>query len=108
MAAEVGSSLVRTAFLGVVVASLFACAAHAQTVAGWETFDTDGDTCGIGTDFEGEGETRLIVTINLEDRVALLASNYNWSAKDGEKYDGLEYVLNGRVLTCPPPVPRSL
>lgn len=94
MAAEVGNGLVRKAIFAALLA-LFAAPVQAQTVAGWETFESDGEMCGVGSDYEGDGETRLIVTINLEDRVALLASNYNWSAKEGEKYEGIEYILNG-------------
>lgn len=50
----------------------------------------------MSMEYEGEGETTLILLLSADGDVFLALTNSNWSTKEGESYE-LSYILNGTV-----------
>ena len=48
----------------------------------------------MGLEYEGEGETLLVLGLSIDGSVTMSVSNYNWSAVRDQDYD-LVYYLNG-------------
>ena len=53
--------------------------------AGWTIFEGD-DYCAMSLEYEGQGDTKLLVGHNLDGSVTLIVANYAWSAKKDERY----------------------
>ena len=60
---------------------------------GWDIFGDD-ESCYMGMEYEGPGETMVVFIKYADGRIGMSVSNYNWSTDKGEKYD-VTYVLNG-------------
>jgi TonB family protein len=60
---------------------------------GWDIAETDGG-CGMGSEFEGSGETHLMVLLDADGDTFVVLTNSGWSTKEGEDYE-LTYILNG-------------
>lgn len=71
-----------------------ACARDWPDAGGWSIAEGD-DACGMMQDYEGKGETELLLFLNLDGKVVVSIKNSDWSAVDGQKYE-LEYFLNGK------------
>lgn len=78
-----------------IAAALAACAllsapAHAgiviEEVKGWSVIKED-DGCSIQMEYEGPGSTKLTFGKLEEHGIGVMVMNYNWSAKDGERYE---------------------
>lgn len=65
--------------------------------AGWDIFEGE-DYCGLGLEYEGKGDTQLLVSKYLDGRVILMVTNYGWSAKKGQAYE-LEFHLDDAVFS---------
>lgn len=59
----------------------------------WEIYSSDG-SCGAVTDFEGPGETLVVLLKRTDGSVVLEVTNLAWTAREGEKYE-VAYSLNG-------------
>lgn len=68
-----------------------------RKVGGWEVGETDGD-CSIYQEFEGPGETTLILSRKLDGRIYVGIANRNWTAEAGKSYD-ISYAVNGYVFS---------
>ena len=82
--------------LSVVTGALTAAPLHARewtSAGGWDIVES-GDFCGMGLEYEGEGETLLVLGLSIDGSVTMSVSNYNWSAVRDQDYD-LVYYLNG-------------
>jgi hypothetical protein len=67
---------------------------RAREIAGWTVSETsDGTACLMGMDYEGEGATRLILSLDPKGENRLIVSNLNWSTKEDEELE-LEYALS--------------
>ncbi len=64
---------------------------------GWEVGEAGTDGCYMASEYEGEGDTLLIVNVHADGEAFISATNYGWSAKEKQGYD-LTYALNGRVF----------
>ena len=61
---------------------------------GWSIGELDnGTSCYVTQEFEGAGETSLMLTLNVDNTVLLSALNANWTSKPGQTYQ-LTYVLD--------------
>ena len=83
---------------GFISASLYLGASVAEARAwpdagGWEIGETE-TGCGMSLEYEGAGETNLILLLNADGSTFLAVTNSGWSTKEGEDYD-LTYILNG-------------
>lgn len=63
------------------------------SAGGWDIIEGD-ETCGMTSEYEGAGETELMLILDAEGDTLVAVTNYSWSAKEGEEYD-LRFVLNG-------------
>ena len=62
---------------------------------GWEVAEsTDRDGCYMASEFQGPGDTTLILTHQLNGRILLGVSNTNWSISKDDKFADLRYVLD--------------
>jgi len=59
----------------------------------WEIHANE-DSCGAVTDFEGPGETLVVLLKRTDGRVVLEVTNLAWTAREDEKYQ-TAFVLNG-------------
>ena len=77
-----------------LAAPLGAAEYRAREVAGWTVAETsDGTACLMGMDYEGEGSTRLILSLDPQGSNRLIVSNLNWSTKEDEELE-LDYALS--------------
>jgi hypothetical protein len=60
--------------------------------AGW-TIGQGDDFCFMAMEYEGSGESELLLGFNLDRSVLLILSNYNWSAEVDKRYE-LKTVVN--------------
>lgn len=82
------------------MASTSSVPAHAKTwqsPGGWEIIDGD-DNCAIFREYEGKGETRLLVILFADGTSAATLSNTGWSASKNETYE-LAWDVNGMTYT---------
>lgn len=57
-------------------------------VSGWSIEEnSDQDGCLVGMEFEGKGETMLVISKSLDDEAMITVQNRGWTATDGERYD---------------------
>lgn len=68
-------------------------ARYEDSQSGWIIVG-DEESCGMGSDFEGPGNTFLTFHKYLDGKTGLTVSNANWSAKKDTIYP-ISYVLNG-------------
>ena len=47
-------------------------------------------------EYEGDGATNLLLSLDIEGANSLMVDNYNWSTKDDEEYD-IDYYLTAGV-----------
>ena len=66
-------------------------------VQGWSIIKEDGG-CSIQMEYEGPGSTRLTFGKTEEHGIGVMVMNYNWSAKDREKYE-THFALDGTVYS---------
>lgn len=91
-------------FMAMLASVIFGVAASAaeyrsREVGGWEVGETSsGDSCYIGMEYEGEGETLVLLSLDVEGTPYLLVSNYNWSIKDKDEFS-LDYRLSNGTYT---------
>ena len=83
---------------GLVVAATLPAVASAATrdwpeTAGWTIVEGD-DYCGMSLEYEGKGETELLVAQKVDGSTLLIVGNYGWSAVIDAKYD-LTFQVNG-------------
>lgn len=74
----------------------FAAEAEARAwpeAGGWDIAETD-TGCGMGLEYEGAGETHLMVLLDSDGDTFVVLTNSGWSTKEGENYE-LTYILNG-------------
>jgi TonB family protein len=82
-------------FVALGAVSTPATAREWPDAGGWSIAETDeNDGCLMASDFEGEGDTKLVVSLGIDGRVYVIANNYNWSATPGALYE-FQYVVNG-------------
>lgn len=87
---------------GIILAPLMMCAVATPSpgyardwpdAGGWVITEVE-NGCGVFQEFEGKGDTQLLVVVNLDGTAAAMMTNTGWSAiKDG-KYE-LSWHLNG-------------
>lgn len=88
----------RSMALTAVLATLTALGSTAEArswpqAGGWDIAETDGG-CGMGSEYEGSGETHLTVLLDADGDTFVVLTNSGWSTKEGEDYE-LTYILNG-------------
>ena len=59
-------------------------------------FEVSADTCGMALEYEGKGETMLMLLLGADGTVMMSVANYAWSTVPEQKYE-LAYYLNGTV-----------
>jgi len=79
-------------------AAMFAAVAPAYArdwpdAGGWTVVEGN-DFCGMSSEYEGKGDTELLLMVDLDDDVIVSVKNSGWSPVDGQKYD-LDFYLNG-------------
>jgi periplasmic protein TonB len=63
------------------------------TRGGWDIYRND-DSCGMHMEFGGPGATQVTLIEYAAGNIAILVTNQQWTAKQGQEYD-VEYSLNG-------------
>lgn len=86
-------------FAHLVTAATLAAVAPAQArewpdAGGWSVFEGN-EFCGISSEYEGKGETQLMLLLGLNGNVVLSLKNSDWSPIQGQKYE-LDYYLNDK------------
>lgn len=79
-----------------LAAALAAGGAQARdwpSAGGWDLGEAE-TACGMMMDYEGEGETTLIVLLGVDGEVGLTLTNYNWSTEEGRVYEDFAYHLS--------------
>lgn len=61
---------------------------------GWTIFEVSSG-CAMLQEYEGKGDTELLVSLHPNRDVIVIASNANWSTKEGDRFE-LDWLLNGR------------
>lgn len=74
-----------------------------REVGGWEVGEGSDDSCYIAMEYEGEGETTVVLSLDLDNQPYLLVSNYNWSIKDKDEFK-LNYELSNGAYTDHPAI----
>lgn len=64
---------------------------------GWEVFEVGADTCGMALEYEGKGETQLVLLQGTDSSVTLSVANYAWTTVPKEKYE-LAFYLDGTAF----------
>jgi protein TonB len=81
----------------VITTQLVASSASARDwpeTAGW-IIGENADSCSIFSEFEGKGDTQLLVMLHIDGSAFSSLTNTGWSAEKGKEYD-IQWVLNGR------------
>jgi hypothetical protein len=77
---------------------------RAREIAGWTVSETtDGAACLMGMEYEGEGATRLVMSLDPEGSNRLIVTNMNWSIKEDEELT-LDYALSNGTYAKHPAV----
>lgn len=87
------------AFLIGVALSTPAKAREWPKTAGWDIVQSE-SSCAIFEEYEGKGETNLLIVLNVDGSAGAMMTNYGWSAADDENYE-LSWIVNGSVYTGP-------
>lgn len=87
---------------GKLALAIAVCAAAANArdwpdSGGWNVFELSRG-CAVHQEFEGKGDTELLLSLDTDQEVIVLVSNSNWSVKDGEKFE-VDWLLNGVSYT---------
>lgn len=86
-----------TTFVAIASLLLAPCAyARGQawpTTGGWDIAELR-DACGMVMEYEGAGDTRLVLLKYADGKTGLVVSNYGWSSVETQKYD-LTLYLDG-------------
>lgn len=85
--------------LKLTCATMALCLAAGSASADWVTGRED-DTCGISMEYEGDGSTQLMILGTGINEPLIQITNYNWSAKHGERYD-LQYHMGNHYYEIP-------
>jgi TonB family protein len=83
--------------LGWIATALVSFPASAREwpdAGGWTIAESD-NACGLMQEFEGKGETELVLVASNDGKIGLSVRNAGWSPTEGQDYD-LDFVLNGR------------
>lgn len=81
----------------------YAAEYRTREIAGWEVSESSDDSCYIGMEFEGEGSTLVVLSLEIDKTPYLLVSNYNWSINNKDKFK-LNYELSNGVYEDHPAV----
>lgn len=87
---------------GVVLSCVLAAPAiaHAEelyaTRGGWDIAKGD-DSCSLSMEFEGPGETMVLVDKDIAGQITIGVTNANWSARKGQSYS-VSFELNGTTF----------
>ncbi|MGI8704634.1 MAG: SPOR domain-containing protein [Sphingomicrobium sp.] len=91
-----------SAFTNILLLSvLFATPLQARqwaSAGGWDVAEIGSDMCGMALEYEGEGETILVLGLSTSGSVVMTLSNYRWSIVPDRTYK-LVYLLNGAAYT---------
>jgi TonB family protein len=68
------------------------------SAGGWDIGEFDAEHCGMGLEYEGEGETLLVLGLATDGSVLLTVTNYNWSTAADQTYN-LVFYLNGTAYS---------
>lgn len=86
---KVGGVLLAAAMM----ASAPAAAKNWPSAGGFDIAEND-DFCLLASEYSGPGDTTLSVALKRDGSVMLMVLNYNWSAKQGEKYEDISVIVN--------------
>jgi len=75
------------------VAAQPALARDWPNAGGW-AIGEGSEFCGMSSEYEGKGDTELMLMVGLDGNVIVSVKNSGWSPVEGQKYD-LEFYLNG-------------
>lgn len=74
------------AVLGTAISSPAAGSEFLGEFGSWRVYKNE-DFCGAVKEFSGPGDTRFVLTKYVDGGVAASILNFNWSAKEGQKYE---------------------
>lgn len=52
------------------------------------------DYCFLSSEYQGDGDTELMVSLKTDGTAMVVVQNYNWTAKEGERYDDISVHLS--------------
>lgn len=84
-----------SAALACAMLSLPATARDWPDTAGWTISESD-DFCLMSMDYEGPGDSTLVIGLYGDGRIIIANVNYSWSAEKGRPYPEISFHLNGR------------
>src|SRR3546814_7808680 len=88
--------------VGAVIAITPAAPVHArswQSPGGWEIIDGE-DNCAVFREFDGKGESHLLVILYVDGNSAATLSNTGWSTSQNETY-ALDWEVHEKTNTGP-------
>lgn len=89
------------AFAFALAATALAAPASAKNwpdAGGWSIVQAD-DFCLMTMEFEGPGESKLVVLLHESGKLLVTDLNYDWSAKQDEKYPDVSFDIGGNVYS---------